>query len=79
MEYPISLDTALQIVSSMKIDAIKKIEKSNSIAEKEMLENEIDMYSAEENILYGSNKFEKLSIMDKIIRLYSVILKQKNQ
>lgn len=33
----------------------------------------------EEKILYGNNEYLKLSVMDKIVRLYSKILKQENE
>ncbi|WP_068597009.1 hypothetical protein [Vaginella massiliensis] len=79
MEYPISLDTALQIVGSMKVRKIKEVSKTESSFEIQKLEQEIDMYIEEEKILYGNNEYLKLSVMDKIVRLYSKILKQENE
>ena len=78
MEYPISLDTALAIVGSMKVKKIKEISFAKSDAEIENILQEIDMYVAEENMLYSSNEFEKLSVMDKVIQLYSKIIKETN-
>ena len=78
MEYPISLDIALAIVGSMKVKKIKEISFAKSDAEKENILQEIDMYIAEENMLYGTNELEKLSVMDKVVRLYGKILREEN-
>lgn len=76
MEYPISLDIALAIVGSMKMKKIKEISKNP--ADKTRLLQELDMYAEEEEMLYGSNEFVRLSVMDKVVRLYGSILKKYN-
>lgn len=78
MEYPISLDTALQIVGSLRIKTSKKISAETNPEKREMLIQELDMYMLEEDLLYSSNPLEKLSVMDKVVRLYSPILKEYN-
>ena len=76
MEYPISLDTALAIVGSMKMKKIKEISNSKNPADESRLLQELDMYAEEEEMLYGFNDFVRLSVMDKVVRLYFPILKK---
>ncbi|MDR7673033.1 hypothetical protein [Riemerella anatipestifer] len=35
------------------------------------------MYLQEERMLYGGNDYERLSVMDKVVNLYSPILKKE--
>ena len=77
MEYPISLETALAIVYSMKMKKIKEISNSKNPADESRLLQELDMYAEEEEMLYGSYEFVRLSVMDKVVRLYGLILKSK--
>lgn len=53
MKEPISLDTALQIVGSLKVRTIKQIDETNNAEEKELLNQKIAMYLQEEKMLYG--------------------------
>ena len=78
MKYPISLETALAIVDSMKMIKIKEISLLENPAVESKLLQELDMYAEEEEMLYGSNEFVRLSVMDKVVRLYSPILKKLN-
>ena len=78
MKYPISLETALAIVNSMKMIKIKEISLLENPAVESKLLQELDMYAEEEEMLYGSNEFVRLSVMDKVVRLYSPILKKLN-
>ena len=77
MKYPISLETALAIVYSMKMKKIKEISNSKNPADESRLLQELDMYAEEEEMLYGSYEFVRLSVMDKVVRLYGLILKSK--
>ena len=65
MKEPISLDTALQIVGSLKVRTIKQIDETNNAEEKELLNQKIAMYLQEEKMLYGINDMARLSVMDK--------------
>ena len=76
MKYPISLETALAIVNSMKMIKIKEISLLENPAVESKLLQELDMYAEEEEMLYGSNEFVRLSVMDKVVRLYGPILKK---
>lgn len=77
IEYPISLETALKIVGSLKVRAINKLDNTQDEKEKIQLNQKIDMYYQEERMLYGSNDYERLSVMDKVVNLYSPILKKE--
>ena len=78
MKEPISLDTALQIVGSLKVRAIKEIDQVGDPYEKELLSQKIDMYLQEEKMLYGVNDMARLSVMDKIVHYYSPLIKKMN-
>jgi len=69
MEYPISLDTALQIVGSLKVRAIKEKSATNDIDKIESLDVKIRTYADE---------YKKLSVMDKVVNYYSPLIKQLN-
>lgn len=77
IEYPISLETALKIVGSLKVKAIKAIDSDDNTIDKKELDNKILMYLQEERMLYGGNDYERLSVMDKVVNLYSPILKKE--
>lgn len=70
-----SLDTALTLVNGMREMKWEEREKSSSHDEKARLSHEIKMLSKEEKLLYGSYDYSRLSVMDKVDRLYSPILK----
>ena len=76
MKYTISLETALAIVGSLKMKKIKEMSLSKNSADESKLLQELDMFAEEEAMLYGSNEFVRLSVMDKVVRLYGPILKK---
>lgn len=78
MEYPISLDTALQIVGSLKVRAIKDLKNVKTEKEEALINQKIDMYLQEERMLYGADEYKKLSVMDKVVNYYSPLIKQLN-
>ena len=78
MEYPISLDTALQIVGSLKVRAIKEKNSTENPAEIEKLEFQIRTFLEEERMLYGADKYKKNSVMDKVVNYYSPLIKRLN-
>ena len=78
MKEPISLDTALQIVGSLKVRAIKEKSTLTNLVEKDALDQKIDMYSQEEKMLYGTDDMARLSVMDKVVHYYSPLIKQMN-
>ncbi len=78
MEYPISLDTALQIVGSLKVRAINELENVKTEKEEVELNQKIDMYLQEERMLYGADDLIRLSVMDKVVNFYSPLIKRLN-
>ena len=62
----------------MKMIKIKEISLLENPAVESKLLQELDMYAEEEEMLYGSNEFVRLSVMDKVVRLYFPILKKLN-
>ena len=78
MKEPISLDTALQIVGSLKVRTIKEKSTSTDSIEKEALDQKIKMYLKEEKMLYGTDDMARLSVMDKVVHYYSPLIKEMN-
>ena len=78
MEYPISLDTALQIVGSLKVRAIKDLKNVKTEKEEALINQKIDMYLQEERMLYGADDLSRLSGMDKVVNFYSPLIKRLN-
>ena len=78
MKEPISLDTALQIVGSLKVRAIKEKSNLTNLVEKNALDQKIKMYLKEEKMLYGTDDMARLSVMDKVVHYYSPLIKQMN-
>ena len=78
MKEPISLDTALQIVGSLKVRTIKEKSTLTDSIEKEALDQKIKMYLKEEKMLYGTDDMARLSVMDKVVHYYSPLIKKMN-
>ena len=78
MEYPISLDTALQIIGSLKVRAIKDLKNVKTEREEALINQKIDMYLQEERMLYGADDLSRLSVMDKVVNFYSPLIKRLN-
>ena len=78
MKEPISLDTALQIVGSLKVRAIKEKSTLTNLVEKDALDQKRKMYLKEEKMLYGTDDMARLSVMDKVVHYYSPLIKQMN-
>ncbi|MDY3521497.1 hypothetical protein [Riemerella anatipestifer] len=78
MEYPISLDTALSIVGSLKVKTMKEKSNTHNEDERKILDDKIRMYLQEERILYGTDEYNKMSVMDKVVNYYSPLIKQLN-
>ena len=78
MKEPTSLDTALQIVGSLKVRAIKEKSTLTNLVEKDALDQKIKMYLKEEKMLYGTDDMARLSVMDKVVHYYSPLIKQMN-
>ena len=78
MKEPISLDTALQMVGSLRVRTIKEKSALTDLIEKEALDQKIKMYLKEEKMLYGTDDMARLSVMDKVVHYYSPLIKEMN-
>ena len=78
MKEPISLDTALQIVGSLKVRTIKEKSTLTDSIEKQALDQKIKMYLKEKKMLYGTDDMARLSVMDKVVHYYSPLIKEMN-
>ena len=78
MKEPISLDTALQSVWSLKVRTIKEKSTLTDSIEKQALDQKIKMYLKEKKMLYGTDDMARLSVMDKVVHYYSPLIKQMN-
>lgn len=76
MVYPLSLDTAITLVSSVKVIKMNEFNKATTQEEKNILKQEIQMLSKEEYLLYSGEELVRLSIMDKADKVYSPFLKK---
>ncbi|ADY38186.1 hypothetical protein Bacsa_3665 (plasmid) [Phocaeicola salanitronis DSM 18170] len=80
MNDKISLDVALDIIGTLRMMKMKEITAEKDESKKDELYKELDMLSTEEEIANGLLQFEasdnvRLSVIDKINRLYAPILK----
>lgn len=80
MNDKISLDVALDIIGTLRMMKMKEITAEKDESKKHELYKELDMLSTEEEIANGLLQFEasdnvRLSVIDKINRLYAPILK----
>lgn len=80
MNDKISLDVALDIIGTLRMMKMKEITAESNEDKKAELYKELDMLTIEERIAQGLEQFEgwrdmRLSVMDKINRLYAPILK----
>ncbi|QOR74598.1 hypothetical protein IMZ16_03965 [Cruoricaptor ignavus] len=76
IKFPMMLDTALMLVNEMRAIEIRKLDDATE-TEKALLMTEIRKYDAEEKLLYYGDDHSRLSVMEKIDKLYSPIVKAK--
>ncbi len=77
IDYPIDFDVALSIVNSIFVMTTKKYNSSINKKEKKKLKQDITMLHKEKEMLYGTDKYACLSVMDKVVKTYSPILKAR--
>lgn len=80
MNDEMSLDVALDIVGTLRMMKIKAIAEEKDINRKAILNKELEILTAEENVTSGLMQFEgwetvRLSVLDKIKMLYAPQLK----
>lgn len=76
-EQAMNYDLAIDIINLMRMMASKQKQEVTSERERKELDEKIDMYCYEEGVLTGRNGNEKarISLYDKVFRLYSPIIK----
>lgn len=77
---PMSLDVALDVIGTLRMLKIDEISNETSEERKEELKKELSILNTEEKIANGILQFDvsenvRLSVMDKIERLYAPQLK----
>ena len=80
MNKEMSLDVALDIIGTLRMMKIDEISEEKDENKKELLYNELDILTTEEEVANGLLQFEvsekvRLSIMDKIENYYAPKLK----
>lgn len=81
MEHEMSLDVALDIIGTLRMMKINAISEETDSNRKAVLSKELHVLTTEERVAQGLMQFEgweivRLSIMDKIQRLYAPQLKE---
>lgn len=81
MEHEMSLDVALDIIGTLRMMKINAISEETDSNRKAVLSKELQVLTTEERVAQGLMQFEgweivRLSIMDKIQRLYAPQLKE---
>lgn len=82
MKKELSLDVAISIIGAMRIEALKtSADDSKSEEERVQARIDYDLYSYEEKVIYGmeGTKESRLSVFDKVNRLYAPIIKALNE
>lgn len=76
-EQAMNYDLAVDIINLMRMMTSRQKQEARSVHERKELDEKIDMYCYEEGVLTGRNGDEKarISLYDKVFRLYSPIVK----
>jgi hypothetical protein len=77
MEYPMSIDTAVEILAYFIAKKGQQADTTVDVKQKNSIENQIDMLQYETDVIYGLEGDDKIrrSIYDKIYNLYSPQMK----
>lgn len=81
MKYEMSLDVALDIIGTLRMLKIMEVTKEIDTQKKIVLQQQLSVLTFEERVVQGLECFEnyeivRMSIIDKIERLYAPILKE---
>lgn len=76
-EQAMNYDLAIDIINLMKTLASNEMDKTTNEAKRKVLDEKIDMYCYEEDVLNGKgDDSARLSIYDKVFNLYSPYIKK---
>ena len=77
VQQAIDYDVAIEMIQSMRVKAIKRMNDAYSDEERQKAEQEIRLYNKEERILNYGEATAKESVYDKVFRFYGPIIRKK--
>ena len=77
VQQAINYDVAIELIQSMRVKAIKRMNDAPSEEERQKAENEVRLYNKEERILSYGEATAKESVYDKVFRFYAPMIKNK--
>lgn len=78
VQQAIDYDVAIEMIQSMRVKAIRKMNEATSEEDRIKAENEVRLYNKEERILSYGEPDAKASVYDKVFRFYETIIKDSN-
>lgn len=75
VQQAIDYDVAIEMIQSMRVKSIKRMNEASSEEERQNAEKEIRLYNKEERILNYGEATAKESVYDKVFRFYGPIIK----
>ena len=75
VQQAINYDVAIEMIQSMRVKAIRKMNNAPSEEERQRAENEVRLYNKEERILNYGEQSAKESVYDKVFRFYGPIIR----
>lgn len=76
VQQAIDYDVAIEMIQSMRVKAIKRMNDAPSEEERQKAEQEIRLYNKEERILNYGEATAKESVYDKVFRFYGPLLRE---
>ena len=76
VEEALNYDVAIEMIQSMRVKAIKRMNDANSDEERQKAEKEIRLYNKEERILNYVEATAKESVYDKVFRFYGPMIRE---
>lgn len=77
VQQAINYDVAIEMIQSMRVKAIRKMNNAPSEEERQRAENEVRLYNKEERILNYGEQSAKESVYDKVFRFYGPIIRNE--
>ena len=77
VQQAIDYDVAIEMIQSMRVKAIKRMNDALSEEERQKAEQEIRLYNKEERILNYGEATAKESVYDKVFRFYGPMIREE--
>ena len=77
VQQAINYDVAIEMIQSMRVKAIRKMNNAPSEEERQRAENEVRLYNKEERILNYGEQSAKESVYDKVFRFYGPMIRHE--